>query len=66
MYGCWLIQPSVIEVITFAAAEVSQLDDVIRHKDVLRFDVAMENFLAVHIFNSFEHIEHVVLDALHR
>jgi hypothetical protein len=34
---------------TFTAAEVSDLDEIIRDEDVFWFDVAMEYIFAVHI-----------------
>jgi hypothetical protein len=51
-------------VFALAGAKVSQLDEVSLHKNVLRFDIAVEDALAVHELDGPEDLEHVEFDFL--
>lgn len=52
-----------LTVQTPAATKVSQFDRIARQKNVLRFDVSVENSVTVHVFDGLQQLVDVKLDA---
>lgn len=51
-------------VLALAGAKIGKFDHIALEQDILRFDIAVEDALAVHELNSPQHLEHVELDLL--
>lgn len=62
----WLrrLIPYLTLCFTSARTQIGELDSFPADEYILWLDIAVEDALAVHLFNRFEHLEHNVFDAL--